>query len=139
DTPSIAAAEMAAAGQPVGATGVLGYFNPPFFALLMAPLSRLSLDDAYRVWTAASLGLMLVDALLLWWIARDLSRGSRCAFVLGFVTMFPLTYGLQIGQFSLILLPSWASAYLLLKSRHSAWAGVPLAPLLTKPDLLVPV
>ena len=38
DTPSIAAAEVAAAGEPVGATGVLGYFNPPFFAGLMAPL-----------------------------------------------------------------------------------------------------
>jgi hypothetical protein len=80
-----------------------------------------------------------VDVALLWHIARGLRRRVRLALVLAFVTMYPLCYGLQIGQFSLIIVTSWAAAYVLLRRGHERWAGVALAPLLIKPELLLPV
>ena len=58
---------------------------------------------------------------------------------LAFVTLYPVSYGLQLGQFSLVLATSWAGAYLLLRSGRDAWAGLALTPLLIKPELLVPV
>ncbi len=139
DTRTIAAAELAAAGRPVGGTGVLAYFNPPFFAFILSPLSALSLTDAYRVWTLLSVGLVAVDAWLIWLIADGMRRSSRAALVLAFLTLFPLTYGLQVGQFSPILVTSWAAAFLLLRRGRPRSAGIALAPLLIKPELLLPV
>ncbi len=139
DTRTIAAAELAAAGRPVGGSGVLAYFNPPFFALLLSPLSELSLTDAYRAWTVLSVGLVVVDAWLIWLIADGMRRSSRAAVVLAFLTLFPLTYGLQVGQFSLILVTSWAAAFVLLRRGRTRSAGIALAPLLIKPELLLPI
>jgi hypothetical protein len=78
-----------------------------------------------------------VDVALLWHIAA-VCGACGCPRV-AFVTMYPLCYGLQIGQFSLILVTSWAAAYVLLRRGHERWAGVALAPLLIKPELLLPV
>ena len=139
DTAALADAEIAAAGQPVGGTGVLAYFNPPFFAALLAPLSWLPLDRAYQAWTLFGATLLAIDAWLLWRIAAPLPRRWRIALVAGFATLYPVAYGLQLGQFSLVLVTSWAAAYLLLRARREAWAGVALAPLLIKPELIVPV
>jgi hypothetical protein len=139
DTASLADAEIAAAGQPVGGTGVLAYFNPPFFAALLAPLSALPLDHAYQAWTLFGAALLAIDAWLLWRIALPLPRRWRIAVVAGFATLYPVAYGLQLGQFSLVLVTSWAAAYLLLRAGREGWAGVALAPLLIKPELLLPV
>ena len=46
---------------------------------------------------------------------------------------------LQLGQFSMILLVSWLSSYVLLRDGRDRAAGVALAPLLIKPELLLPV
>ena len=139
DTAALARAEVAAAGHPVGGSGVLAYFNPPFFAALLAPLSSLSLDRAYQAWSLFNLCLLALDAWLLWRIAGSLPRVRRAVLVLGFVTLYPVAYGLQIGQFSLILVASWSAAYLLLRADRPSWAGVALAPMLIKPEMLLPV
>jgi hypothetical protein len=139
DTAALADAEIAAAGQPVGGTGVLAYFNPPFFAALLAPLSSLPLDRAYQAWTLFSAVLLAVDGWLLWRIASPLPRRWRIALVAGFATLYPVAYGLQLGQFSLVLVTSWAAAYVLLRASRESLAGVALAPLLIKPELLLPV
>jgi Glycosyltransferase family 87 len=139
DTGALADAEIAAAGHPVGGTGVLAYFNPPFFAGMMAPLSALSLDRAYQVWTLFSVALLASDCWLLCRIAAGLPRRWRIALVVGFVTLYPVSYGVELGQFSLVLVTSWAAAYLLLRNERDALAGLALAPLLIKPELLLPV
>lgn len=137
DTAAVAQGELALAGGPVGGTGVLAYFNPPFFALLMAPLSGLSLDRAYQVWTLINLALLGANAWMLWRISAPLARSSRWLLLAAFLTLFPVSYGLHQGQFSLILATSWMSAFLLLRSGRDRWAGVALAPLLIKPELLL--
>ena len=139
DTGALADAEIAAAGHPVGGTGVLAYFNPPFFAAFMAPLTALPLDRAYQAWTLLSLLLLAFDCWLLWRIADGLPRRWRIAVVAAFLTLYPVGYGLELGQFSLVLVTSWAGAYLLLRAERDALAGAALAPLLIKPELLLPV
>jgi hypothetical protein len=139
DTTAMAAAELAIAGGPVGGSGVLAYFNPPFFALLLAPLTGLPLDRAYQAWTLFSLALLAIDVAMLWAITAPMPRAWRLALVAGFVTLFPVAYGLQHGQFSLILVTSWTAAFLLLRRRRDALAGAVLSPLLIKPELLIPV
>ena len=117
----------------------LGYYNPPFFALLLAPLSRLSFDRAFQVWTAINIGLVVLNSWLIWRTAEPLGRAWRCVLIAGFVTLYPLTFGLRLGQYSLILMASWSMAYLLLRAGRDRAAGLALAPLLIKPELLIPV
>ena len=139
DISAIAAAERAAAGHQVGGTGVLAYFNPPFFALAFAPLTVLSLEQAYQVWTILSLGLLALNGWLLWRIAAPLPRPWRTALLVGYLTLYPVTFGLRLGQFSLILQAAWGAGYLLLRQGRERLAGFALAPLLIKPELLLPV
>jgi glycosyl transferase family 87 len=136
---SVAAVERGAVGHGVGGSGVLPYFNPPFFAWLLEPLAGLSLQSAYRVWSLFSLAWLAVDAWLLWKIARPLSGEWKRVLVVAFLVSLPVTFGLRQGQFSLILEGSWSAAFLLLRSRRTGWAGVALAPMLIKPELLIPI
>jgi hypothetical protein len=135
---AVAAVETAAAGHAVGGTGILPYFNPPFFAWLLRPVAGLSLQDAYRVWSMFSLLCLVVDAWLLWRIASPLPREWRRVIIFAFLALIPVTFGLRQGQFSLILEGSWSAAYLLLRDRRPGLAGVALSPMLIKPELLVP-
>jgi hypothetical protein len=139
DVAAVGAEELRLAGHPVGGTGTLAYFNPPFFAALLAPLSMLGMESAFRAWTLLGLALLAVDVWLLWRTAPRLSRRERALLTLAFLTLYPVSYGLQLGQFSLVLVTSWAGAYLLLRSERDALAGLALTPLLIKPELLLPV
>lgn len=123
----------------VGHDEPLGFYNPAFFALLFVPFSWLSAEDGFRAWTLVNFGLIVVMCGLLWRIAQPLSPWYRAAIVVGFVTMYPLPFGVRLGQFSLILAVSWAAAYLLLRANRERAAGFALSPLLIKPELLIPV
>lgn len=135
----VGAVEHAVAGHPVGGSGVLAYFNPPFFALLFLPLSRLSLGQAYQVWTLVNLVLVGVNTWLLWQLAAPLERRWRSVLAVGFLALYPVTYGLRLGQFSLLLLTGAAAASLLLRRRQERAAGLALGLLLIKPELLLPL
>lgn len=135
----VGAAERAAAGHPVGGSGVLAYFNPPFFALLFLPLSRFSLGQAFQIWTLFNLTLVGVNAWLLWQIALPLERRWRLVLIIGFFALYPVTYSLRVGQFSLLLAAGAGAAYLFLLHRQERAAGLALALLLIKPELLLPI
>ncbi len=129
------------AAQPGIPPGVLplAYFNPPFFALLLAPLSYLSFGHAFQVWSGSKLLLLAVDCWMIWRIAAPVARPYRVAAVAGFLTLQPVAFTIQLGQFSLILVTSWLGAYLLFRAGRDKAAGLALAPLLIKPELLFPV
>ena len=133
------AAEYAAAGRQVGGTGLLLYFNPPFFAWLFSFLTHLSLQQAYQGWMAFNLLVLAFNCWLLVRISAGLPRCGQLALVIGYLTLYPVTYGLRLGQFSLILQASWATGALLLEQGHDEWSGAAFAPLLIKPEILVPV
>jgi hypothetical protein len=117
----------------------LGYYNPPFFSLIFAPLSWLSFDRAFQVWTAINLALLALNCWLLWHVAAPLGRGWRLVLIAGFVTLYPVTFILRLGQFSFILMASWSAAYLLLRRGRDRAAGFALLPLLIKPEMLIPI
>ena len=139
DRAAVGAEELRLAGHPVGATGMLAYFNPAFFAALLAPISSIGMDDAYQVWMLLGFVLLGADVVLLWRIGPHLSPRERALVTLAFLTLYPVSYGLQAGQFSLLLMTSWGAAYLLWRSGRDEGAGLALSPLLIKPELLVPV
>jgi hypothetical protein len=139
DVAAIRSVEVEAAGGPVGGSGVLPFFNPAFFAVPFAPLSSLNLLHAYQTWTIVCVGLLPIDIGLLWLLARPMPRRWRWACAAAFVTAVPVSYGFQHGQFSLILVTAWCSGFLLLRARRDCLAGLAFAPLLIKPELLVPL
>lgn len=135
----IGAVERGGQGRLSAGFHTLAYFNPPFFAWLIGPLARLSLSRAFQVWTGLSVGLLLVDSWLLWRVAARLDLRLRLLLLLGFWSLYPVSYGLRLGQFSLLLVAAWCSAYLLLQRGRDRAAGLALTIFLVKPEMLVPV
>ena len=130
--------EHLAAHGPVGGTGTLPYFNPPFFALPFAPLAHLSLQQAYQVWTVFCVILLAANCVILWRLARPMATQWRIAVMAGYLTLYPLLFGLRLGQFSLLLQLSVALAFVCLRDGRDRLAGVSLSLLLIKPELLLP-
>ncbi|MBM4415058.1 MAG: DUF2029 domain-containing protein [Chloroflexi bacterium] len=48
-------------------------------------------------------------------------------------------FAIQLGQFSMLLLVSWAATALALRAGRDGLAGLALAPTLVKPELAIPV
>lgn len=117
----------------------LGFYNPPFFALFFVPFAGLSAERAFQVWSAVNAVLVALMCVMLWRIAAPLDRAYRLLIIAGFLTLYPLIFGLRLGQFSLVLAASWAAGYLYLRHGRDRAAGYALAPLLIKPDLLIPI
>jgi hypothetical protein len=117
----------------------LGFYNPPFFALFFTPFSWLPHQPAFQLWSAVNAALVVIVCVLLWRIAEPLDRAYRVFVIAAFLTLYPLTFALRLGQFSLILTTSWAAAYLSLRHGRERAAGLALTPLLIKPELLIPV
>ncbi len=83
--------ELAGAGR-----SLVPFVRPHFYALVLSPLARLSLDAAFRVWIALQASLLL---LLLFLIGRD--RGSEAVLI---TAMFAcLLIGLVHGQDSVLI------------------------------------
>lgn len=139
DLHALAPIQRAAHPGVPGAALPIPYLNPPFFALLVAPLGYLAFGHAYQVWTGMKLTLLFVDAWMIWHIAGPAGRRYQIAAVAFFVTLEPVAFSVTLGQFSLILTTAWTAAYLLFREGRDRAGAIALAPLLIKPELLVPV
>lgn len=139
DLPVVASIEHLAAHGPVGGTGMLPYFNPPFFALPFAPLAHLSLQQAYQVWSVFCVVLLVANCIVIWRLARPIATPWRVAIVAGYLTLYPLLFGLRLGQFSLILQLSIGLGFMFLRDGRQRLAGVSLSFLLIKPELVIPI
>ncbi len=117
---------------------VLPYIHPPFEALLVAPLLALSYGTLYLLWNALSL-LAFVAALLL------LARTTPLPWAVGLVALAalgsfsPVHQGLILGQSSPLILLGLCGAYAALRQRRDTLAGVALALVVLKPQLLLVV
>jgi hypothetical protein len=117
----------------------LPYLNPPFFALLVAPLGLLSFARAYQLWTVGNAVLLALTCWLTWDSTRALSRPWRAALIIAFVTALPVALTLQLGQFSLLLTACWTLAYRQFREGRDERGGFALVPLLIKPEMLLPL
>lgn len=116
---------------------LLGYYNPPFVAALLAPLALLSLTNAFWVWTV---GQVLVGAGLFRGLRliADSWRRPELAFLFGATLAYlPFFMTFYKGALSLAVLVGLVWAYQCLGQGQDRKAGVWLALALAKPQFLV--
>ena len=134
DPAALTAIERDILSVPVGAAGYMAYLNPPAAAAAIAPLVYLPEPVARLIWLGINLALGIACGLLA-------TAGLRTRIRLLAVTMvmlsFPVFQTLAEGQWSLVLLMGALGALALGRRRNPYLAGVLLALLWLKAQLLV--
>lgn len=105
----------------------------PQMALLIAPLTLLPLDTAYRLWSLLLLASLATAAALL-------APGTATErLLLGAMVLvpYPSTFALQLGQVIALQLAALGVSYALLRRGRETAAGLALLPLVLKPQGLV--
>lgn len=108
---------------------------PPVHALLFAPLTVLGYRAAYIVWGAINILLWLFFQHL---VRPEASRIQPLRFLILSGLFFPLWVALIQGQFSILLLVSFALAFVNLKHRRDWAAGLALGLGLLKFQIVLP-
>jgi alpha-1,2-mannosyltransferase len=111
---------------------------PPPLAWLVAPLAVLPYPVAFGCWTALLIGLTLAAWRL---VAPRTSRLARWTALAAMLAVFPIVYGIILGQVVIVELAAIAAFWWLLSRGREIPAGVLLVALLFKPHLaiLVPI
>lgn len=117
--------------------GVLPYLYPPYFAIVVAPLSMLDYGAAYALWLIVNC-VLLVSTLFA--LERYAGLGGRTAALvrLAGICSLPVVMTLALGQVSIVILALLASALLAARARRHELAGAALALALIKPPYVVP-
>ena len=113
------------------------YYNPPLFASVLTPLTRLPLTAGYAIYATMTLGLAVAGAwltlLALGWTRR---RGVAIAIVVVSPCVFLIVWS---GQQSSLLFCALGAALYLLRRERVELAGAVMALGWVKPHLLIPV
>lgn len=117
--------------HPVGAAGYMAYMNPPFAAVLLAPLALLSFAKARLLWLVLNLAVITGIAI---WLSRPLDKRFRLMGAFLLVTSFPVYQALIEGQPSILLLLGCVLAYIAAKKQNYVVSGVCLSVLFIKPQ-----
>lgn len=113
------------------------FISPPPLAWLATPFLLLPFHVAVVVWT-----LLLLAALgWTWYLLAprgDVVRPAHLAMLLG---VFPVAFGVMVGQPGALVAAAVATAWWLMTRDHPVWAGLALSLIILKPQLalLVPV
>lgn len=101
---------------------------PPFFALVMGPITGIFIGIAIQIWRAANALLLLASAFMLWrWSKRPLRAWSTIALVYIILAFQPMADTLGYAQVDLIVLFGLAAALLPLARGRWGWFGALLA------------
>jgi alpha-1,2-mannosyltransferase len=106
------------------------YRNPPFYALLYLPTSRLPYLASYAIWTAISLAMLWLG---LHWLGV---RKQWTAFVVS-LSFYPVFAVVSFGQNSLLSFGFFCLVFRLMERRRLLFAGLAAGLLLYKPQLLL--
>jgi hypothetical protein len=113
------------------------FINPPPLVWLVTALTALPFGAAILVWT----GLLLAAVALAWRLAAPGGRLTRAAFAAMGLGLFPVAFGVMVGQ-SVALVAAAVALCWWLAARERRWlAGLALSVMVVKPQLalLVPV
>jgi hypothetical protein len=113
------------------------FISPPPLAWLVTPLLLLPFQAALVVWT-----LLLLAALVwTWYLLAPPGRFVRAAHLVLLLGVFPVAFGIMVGQPGAWVAAAVASAWWLIKHDHPVWAGLVLSLIILKPQLalLVPL
>jgi hypothetical protein len=116
----------------------LPYLRPPFEALLFVPLTLLRYSQAYLLWNAVGLSIVLAVPLLLRLRIQALQQSPPWLPLLLPLTFTPLFLSLLQGQDSILLFLFYSLAYLALTKSEDFRAGCWLGFGLFKPHLVLP-
>ena len=131
------------AAQAAAIEGLGRGFNPqPFISLpplawLVTPLLLLPFQAALVVWT-----LLLLAALVwTWYLLAPPGRFVRAAHLVLLLGIFPVAFGVMVGQPGAWVAAAVATAWWLIKHDRPVWAGLVLSLVVLKPQLalLVPL
>ena len=107
-----------------------GYRNPPFYALLYLPTSRLPYLVSFWIWTAIALALLWFG---LGWLD---SEKPTSAFLMS-MSFYPVFSAFSFGQNSLLSFGAFCATFALLERKRFFLAGMAAGLLLFKPQLLL--
>ena len=113
------------------------FISPPPLAWLVTPLLVLPFGPALVVWT-----LLLLAALgWTWYLLAPGTRFARAAHLALLLGVFPVAFGVMVGQPGAWVAAAVATAWWLLRHDRPVWAGIVLSLLVLKPQLalLVPL
>jgi hypothetical protein len=121
---------------------VVAYIYPPFFALVLAPLTSLGLLAAARIWLLAVQAAFIGSLLLILRIHPELTRGGRRLLLLASLGFMPVYLNLKFQQVATVwLLLITATLWAALR-RHTVLAGAFIAvaaSLKVSPIFLIPL
>lgn len=112
------------------------FISPPPLAWLVTPLLVLPFGAALVVWT-----LLLLAALgWTWYLLAPPGRMVRAAHLALLLGVFPVAFGVMVGQPGALVAAAVATAWWLIRHDRPGWAGVALSFIVIKPQLalLVP-
>ena len=109
---------------------LLGYRNPPFYALLYLPTTGVSYVASLVIWNAIGLGVLV---LAVGWLKPE--RPART--LLWSLSFYPVFAAVSFGQNSLLSLGIFAAVYRLLNDERRFLAGLVAGLLWFKPQLLI--
>jgi alpha-1,2-mannosyltransferase len=121
---------------------VVAYIYPPFFALLLAPLTSLGLVAAARIWLLVVHAAFLVALALILRIHPELSRSGRRLFLLASFTFMPVYLNLKFQQVATVWLLLLTAALWAVLRRRAGLAGIFIAAaasLKVSPIFLIPL
>jgi len=113
------------------------FISPPPLAWLVTPLLVLPFAAALVLWT-----LLLLAALgWTWYLLAPPGRLVRAAHLALLLGVFPVAFGVMVGQPGAWVAAAVATAWWLMRKDHPVWAGLALSVIVLKPQLalLVPV
>ena len=115
---------------------LLPFLHPPFEALALAPLRGLSYGSLYLVWSALSLAAFIATLVLLA-RALPLPFPTRLLLLIGCCSYNAIHYALWLGQSSALVTLGLCGTFVALRRGRVGWAGVALALVMLKPQLLL--
>jgi hypothetical protein len=113
------------------------FLNPPPLVWIATPLTVLPFDIAIVAWTALLLGAVV----LAWYLVAPGGRLARAAHLALWLGLFPVAFGLMVGQPVALVALAVAACWWLSERNHTVLAGLALSLVALKPQvaLLVPL
>ena len=113
------------------------FISPPPLAWLVTPLTSLPFTAALVIWTA----LLFAALFWIWFLLAPGEGFARSAHLVLWLGVFPVAFGLMVGQPGALVAAAVATAWWLIRAKRPLAAGVALSFLVLKPQLalLVPV
>jgi hypothetical protein len=112
------------------------FISPPPLAWLVTPLLVLPFAAALVLWTL----LLLLALCWTWYLLAPPGRLVRAAHLALLLGVFPVAFGVMVGQPGAWVAAAVATTWWLMRKDHPVWAGVALSLIILKPQLalLVP-